>query len=60
MAALGLPINLFETSDFLSREFVANTKSTGMAHWCEALLAIMFRNAGSVAGFLPASQQLCD
>jgi KUP system potassium uptake protein len=47
----GLPINLFETSYFLSREIVVPTKGTGMAHWREALFALMSRNAGSVAGF---------
>ncbi|WP_296448458.1 potassium transporter Kup, partial [Rhodoferax sp. UBA5149] len=47
----GLPINLFETSYFLSREIVVPTKGAGMAHWREALFAIMSRNAGSVADF---------
>jgi KUP system potassium uptake protein len=47
----GLPINLFETSYFLSREIVVPTKGTGMAHWREALFALMSRNSGSVAGF---------
>jgi KUP system potassium uptake protein len=47
----GLPINLFETSYFLSREIVVPTKGTGMAHWRETLFALMSRNAGSVAGF---------
>ena len=47
----GLPINLFETSYFLSREIVVPTKGTGMTPWREALFAIMSRNAGSVAGF---------
>ena len=47
----GLPINLFETSYFLSREIVVPTKGTGMARWREALFALMSRNAGSVAGF---------
>jgi KUP system potassium uptake protein len=49
--ARDLPINLFETSYFLSREIVVPTKGTGMAHWREALFALMSRNAGSVAGF---------
>lgn len=49
--AQGLPINLFETSYFLSREIVVPTKGTGMAHWREALFALMSRNSGSVAGF---------
>ncbi|BCO25880.1 low affinity potassium transport system protein kup [Rhodoferax lithotrophicus] len=50
-AAHGLPINLFETSYFLSREIIVPTKGTGMAHWREALFALMSRNSGSVAGF---------
>ncbi|OOG42813.1 potassium transporter Kup [Polaromonas sp. A23] len=49
--AQGLPINLFETSYFLSREIVVPTKGAGMAHWREALFAVMSRNAGSVAAF---------
>ncbi len=49
--AKGLPINLFETSYFLSREIVVPGKGAGMAHWREALFAVMSRNAGSVAGF---------
>lgn len=49
--AQGLPLNLFETSYFLSREIVVPTKGTGMAHWREALFALMSRNAGSVADF---------
>jgi KUP system potassium uptake protein len=49
--ARGLPINLFETSYFLSREIVVPTKGAGMARWREALFAVMSRNAGSVAGF---------
>jgi KUP system potassium uptake protein len=49
--AKGLPINLFETSYFLSREIVVPGKGAGMARWREALFAVMSRNAGSVAGF---------
>jgi KUP system potassium uptake protein len=49
--ARGLLINLFETSYFLSREIVVPTKGRGMAHWREALFALMSRNAGNVAGF---------
>ncbi len=49
--ARGLPINLFETSYFLSRETVVPTHGSGMAHWRELLFAFMSRNAGSVAGF---------
>jgi len=47
----GLPINLFETSYFLSREIIIPTRGAGMAHWREALFAVMSRNAGSVASF---------
>ena len=47
----GLPINLFETSYFLSREIVVPTKGAGMSHWREAFFALMSRNSGSVAGF---------
>ncbi len=50
-AAQGLAVNLFETSYFLSREIVVPTKGQGMAHWREALFALMSRNSGSVAGF---------
>ncbi|MFN3570346.1 MAG: potassium transporter Kup [Polaromonas sp.] len=49
--AQGLAINLFETSYFLSREIVVPTRGAGMAHWREALFAVMSRNAGSVADF---------
>ena len=49
--AHGLPVNLFETSYFLSRDIVVPTRGSGMAHWREALFAVMSRNAGSVAGF---------
>ena len=49
--AQGLAINLFETSYFLSRETVVPTRGSGMAHWREALFAVMSRNAGSVAGY---------
>ena len=49
--AHGLPINLFETSYFLSREIVVPTKGSGMVNWREALFALMSRNAGNVADF---------
>jgi K+ transporter len=49
--AQGVPVNLFETSYFLSREIVVPTRNAGMAHWREALFAVMSRNAGSVADF---------
>lgn len=47
----GLPINLFETSYFLSRETIVPTHGSGMARWRESLFALMSRNAGSVASF---------
>ncbi|GAC1605240.1 MAG: potassium transporter Kup [Ramlibacter sp.] len=47
-----LPINLFETSYFLSRETIVPTKGAGMADWRESMFAFMSRNAGSVASFL--------
>ncbi|WP_348756385.1 potassium transporter Kup [uncultured Aquincola sp.] len=50
-AQQGLPIDQAATSYFLSREIVIPTRGTGMAHWREALFAMMSRNAGSVAGF---------
>jgi KUP system potassium uptake protein len=49
--AQGLPINLFETSYFLSREIVVPTKGAGMVYWREAMFALMSRNAGSVASY---------
>ena len=49
--AHGLPINLFETSYFLSRETVVPTRGAGMANWREGLFALMSRNAGNVADF---------
>ncbi|MDT8991198.1 potassium transporter Kup [Curvibacter sp. APW13] len=49
--AKGLPINLFETSYFLSRETIVPTKGHGMARWRETVFSVMSRNAGSVAGF---------
>ncbi|HSW08294.1 potassium transporter Kup [Aquabacterium sp.] len=50
-AAQGLPVPLFETSYFLSRETVVPTPGTGMAQWRETLFAAMSRNAGGVAAF---------
>ena len=49
--AQGLPINLFETSYFLSREIVVPTRRAAMAHWREVLFSVMSRNAGSVAAY---------
>jgi KUP system potassium uptake protein len=50
-AELGLELNLFEVSYFLSREIVVPTKGGGMANWRETLFALMSRNAGSVADY---------
>ena len=47
----GLPIPLFETTYFLSRETVVPTPGGGMAHWRERLFAAMSQNAGGVAAF---------
>jgi KUP system potassium uptake protein len=46
-----LPIDLFETTYFLSRETIVPT-TTGMAHWRESLFAFMSRNASNIADFL--------
>jgi KUP system potassium uptake protein len=47
-----LPINLFETTYFLSRETIVPTSKKGMAQWREGLFAFMARNAGNIADFL--------
>src|SRR5512140_70030 len=47
-----LPINLFETTYFLSRETLIPTRRAGMAHWRQGLFAVMSRNAGNIADFL--------
>jgi KUP system potassium uptake protein len=47
-----LPINLFETTYFLSRETIIPTAKKGMARWREGLFAFMARNAGNIADFL--------
>jgi KUP system potassium uptake protein len=47
-----LPIDLFETTYFLSRETIIPTRKAGMARWREGLFAFMSRNAGNVADFL--------
>jgi len=47
-----LPINLFETTYFLSREIIIPTKEPGMMLWRERLFAFMARNAGNIADFL--------
>jgi KUP system potassium uptake protein len=50
-AAHGLPVPLFETSYFLSRETIVPSRGAGMALWRERLYAAMSRNASSVAGY---------
>ena len=47
----GLPIPVFETSYFLSRETVVPAPGAGMANWRESLVAAMTRNAGGVVEF---------
>ncbi|MGE0331814.1 MAG: hypothetical protein AB7P37_14135 [Ramlibacter sp.] len=47
-----LPINLFETTYFLSRETIIPTPQPGMMLWRERLFAFMARNAGNIADFL--------
>ncbi len=49
--AQGLPMPLFETSYFLSRETIVPTRGAGMAQWRERLFAAMSRNAGSVVEY---------
>ncbi|UJW82067.1 potassium transporter Kup [Hydrogenophaga sp. SL48] len=49
--AQGLPIPLFETTYFLSRETVVPTPGGGMANWRERLFATMSQNAGGVVEF---------
>ncbi len=50
-AKQGLPVPLFESSYFLSRETVVPTPGGGMALWREKLFAAMSRQAGGVAEF---------
>ncbi len=47
----GLPMPLFETTYFLSRETVVPSPGGGMAHWRERLFAAMSQNAGGVVEF---------
>ncbi|MDO9029920.1 MAG: potassium transporter Kup [Hydrogenophaga sp.] len=49
--AHGLPIPMFETTYFLSRETVVPTPGAGMAGWRERLFATMSQNAGGVVEF---------
>jgi KUP system potassium uptake protein len=50
-APLGLQVDPFTTSYFVSRETVVPKKGPGMAHWRERLFAAMSRNASSVVEF---------
>jgi KUP system potassium uptake protein len=49
--AQGLPVPLFETTYFLSRETVLPAAQGGMAAWRERLFAALSRNAGGVVEF---------
>ncbi len=49
--ALGLPINLMETSFFISRETIVPSIMPGMMMWREALFAWMSRNAANAMDF---------
>jgi KUP system potassium uptake protein len=46
-----LPINLFETTYFLSRETVCVLPGSGMSQWRRKLFAAMSRNADGVVGY---------
>jgi KUP system potassium uptake protein len=51
-AGAGLPIEMMETSFFLSRELIAASEGgAGMARWRDRLFATMARNAGSVTDY---------
>jgi KUP system potassium uptake protein len=51
-AGAGLPIDMMETSFFLSRELIVpSTGGAGMALWRDRLFAAMARNAGSIVDF---------
>jgi KUP system potassium uptake protein len=51
-AGAGLPIDMMETSFFLSRELIAASEGgAGMARWRDRLFATMARNAGSVTDY---------
>jgi KUP system potassium uptake protein len=50
-ADLGLPINLMETSFFISRETIVASMLPGMMLWREALFAWMSRNAANAMDF---------
>jgi KUP system potassium uptake protein len=48
---IGLPINLMETSFFISRETIVASMVPGMMLWREALFAWMSRNAANAMDF---------
>jgi KUP system potassium uptake protein len=48
---MGLVVQAFETSYFLSRETVVPTPGGGMANWRERLFAALSRNSSGVASF---------
>jgi KUP system potassium uptake protein len=50
-APMGLVVQAFETSYFLSRETVVPTPGGGMANWRERLFAALSRNSSGVASF---------
>jgi KUP system potassium uptake protein len=51
-AGAGLPMEMMETSFFLSRELIAAAEGgAGMARWRDRMFAAMARNAGSVTDF---------
>ena len=51
-ADAGLPIEMMETSFFLSRELIAAAEGgAGMARWRDRIFAAMARNAGSITDF---------
>jgi KUP system potassium uptake protein len=50
-AEVGLPVNLMETSFFISRETIVPSMLPGMMVWREALFAWMSRNAANTMDF---------
>jgi KUP system potassium uptake protein len=54
----GAPLNLNNTTFFLSRETVVPKSSTSMARWRQWLFALMARNAQSASSFyrIPANR----
>ena len=51
-AGAGLPMEMMETSFFLSRELIAAAEGgAGMARWRDRIFAAMARNAGSITDF---------